>query len=43
MPELQFRRSLTGGLRLATRKRMSTSSPIDRDLMPERLVIPMTQ
>ena len=43
MPELQFRRSLTGGMRLATRKRMSTSSPIDRDLMPERLVIPMTQ
>ncbi len=43
MPELQFHRSLTGGMRLAARKRMSTSSPIDRDLMPERLVIPMTQ
>ena len=43
MPELQFRRNLTGGMRLAARKRMSTSSPIDRDLMPERLVIPMTQ
>jgi electron transport complex protein RnfC len=43
MLELQIRRNLTGGMRLAARKRMSTASPINRDLMPERLVIPMTQ
>ncbi len=43
MPDLRFRHSLSGGLRLAARKRMSTAAPINRDLMPERLVIPMTQ
>lgn len=41
MPELGTR--LTGGLRLVARKRMSTTSPINRALAPQSLAIPMTQ
>ena len=34
---------MTGGVRLAPRKEMSTRSPINRDLMPDQLIIPMKQ
>ncbi len=43
MTEYRIHRGMTGGIRVAPRKRMSTASPIDRDLMPERLIIPMRQ
>ncbi len=43
MAELQIHRKLTGGIRLAARKKMSTASRINRGLSPKRLIIPMTQ
>ena len=43
MREFELTRNFTGGLQLDARKRMSTSQPINRDLLPRRLIIPMTQ
>ena len=43
MAEFQVHRKLTGGVRLAARKRMSTATSIGRNLAPKRLIIPMTQ
>ncbi len=43
MAEFQVHRKLTGGVRLAARKRMSTATGIGRNLAPKRLIIPMTQ
>ncbi len=43
MAEYQVHRRPTGGLRLAARKRLSTATRINRNLVPERLIIPMTQ
>lgn len=43
MAEYQIHRRLTGGLHLVDRKKISTTTRINRNLAPERLIIPMTQ
>ena len=43
MVEYQIHRRPTGGLHLAARKTISTATRINRNLAPERLIIPMTQ
>ena len=43
MTEYQIYRGMTGGIRLAPNKELSTAFPINRDLIPNQLIIPMKQ
>lgn len=43
MTEYKIYRGMTGGIRLAPHKEISTAFPINRDLIPNQLIIPMKQ